>query len=73
MTRYRSTFDTPEQALAEALLLGLMAPGDSEARACAMLAEELEAGGRNQRSLDGSHDAENDSAPEKQTAQEADE
>ena len=43
MIRYRSTFSTPEQALAEALFLGLMAPGESEAQACAMLAEEIAA------------------------------
>ena len=43
MTQYRSTFTTPEQALAEALFLALMAPGESEAQAAAMLAEEIAA------------------------------
>ena len=44
MTRYRTTFDTDEQAPVEALFLGLMAPGKSEAAAAAKLAEELAAG-----------------------------
>ena len=44
VTRYRTSFDTDEQAVVEALLLGLMAPGESEAEAVAMLAEELAAG-----------------------------
>jgi hypothetical protein len=44
VTRYRSTFETPEQALSEALFLALMAPGESEARAATTLAEELAAG-----------------------------
>lgn len=44
VTQYRTSFDTPEQALAEALFLELMAPGESEAQACAMLAEEIAAG-----------------------------
>ena len=37
------TFSTPEQAIAEALFLGLMAPGESEAQVCAVLAEEIAA------------------------------
>ena len=41
MTAYRSTFETIEQALVEALFLGLMAPGEEEAQAAALLAEEL--------------------------------
>jgi hypothetical protein len=41
MARYRTTFSTAEQALVEALFLGLMAPGEGEAQACAMLAEEI--------------------------------
>ena len=41
MTSYRSRFDTPEQALAEALFLGLMALGESEAQAASWLAEEI--------------------------------
>ncbi len=41
MTQYRSTFETAEQALAEALFLALMAPGESEAQAASMLADEL--------------------------------
>ena len=44
MTRYRASFDTDEQAVVEALFLGLMAPGKSEAAAAAKLAEELAAG-----------------------------
>jgi hypothetical protein len=44
VTRYRTSFDTDEQALVEALFLGLMAPGKSEAAAAATLAEELAAG-----------------------------
>ncbi len=44
MTRYRTSFDTDEQAVVEALFLGLMAPGESEAAAAAKLAEELAAG-----------------------------
>ena len=43
MTLYRSTFDTPKQALAEALFLELVAPGEPEAQAASMLAEELAA------------------------------
>jgi hypothetical protein len=43
VSRYRSTFTTPEQALTEALFLGLMAPGEDEARACAELAEQIAA------------------------------
>ena len=43
MTRYRTSFDTDEQAVVEALFLGLMAPGESEAEAASML-EELVAG-----------------------------
>ena len=30
MTRYRSSFQTPEQAVSEALFLGLMAPDDEK-------------------------------------------
>ena len=30
VTRYRTSFDTDEQAVVEALFLGLMAPGESE-------------------------------------------
>jgi len=41
VAQYRTTFSTPEQAVAEALFLGLMAPGESEAQACALLAEEI--------------------------------
>ena len=41
MIRYRTSFDTDEQAIMEALFLGLMAPGESEAEAAANLAEEL--------------------------------
>jgi hypothetical protein len=33
VTLYSSTFETPEQALAEALFLALMAPGEPEALA----------------------------------------
>ena len=44
MTRYRTGFDTDEQAVVEALFLGLMAPGKSEAAAAAKLAKELAAG-----------------------------
>ena len=44
MTSYRISFDTDEQAVVEALFLGLMAPGKSEAAAAAKLAEELAAG-----------------------------
>jgi hypothetical protein len=36
--------DADEQAVVEALFLGLMAPGESEAQAAATLAEELAAG-----------------------------
>jgi hypothetical protein len=43
VSRYRSTFSTPEQALTEALFLGLMAPGEDEAQACALLAEQIAA------------------------------
>lgn len=42
MTRYRTSFDTDEQAVVEALFLGLMAPSKSET--AAKLAEELAAG-----------------------------
>ena len=44
MTRCRTSFDTDEQALVEALFLGLMAPGESEAEAVSVLAEELAPG-----------------------------
>jgi hypothetical protein len=44
VTSYRTSFDTDEQAVIEALFLGLMAPGKSEAAAAAKLAEELAAG-----------------------------
>ena len=44
MTRYRTSFDTDEQAVVEALFLGLMAPGESETEAAATLAAELAAG-----------------------------
>lgn len=44
VTRYRTSFDTDEQAVVEALFLGLMSPGESEAQAAAALAEELAAG-----------------------------
>ena len=44
MTHYRTSFDTDEQAVVEALFLGLMAAGESEAQAAAALAEELAAG-----------------------------
>jgi hypothetical protein len=43
MTRYRQP-TTQEQALAEALYLGLIAPGDEEAQAAAQLAEEIAEG-----------------------------
>jgi hypothetical protein len=41
VTRYRTTFSTPEQALAEALFLGPMAPDEGAAQACALLAEQI--------------------------------
>jgi hypothetical protein len=44
LSRYRPSFETVEQALVEALYLGLIAPGDDEAKACAVLAEGLAAG-----------------------------
>ena len=44
MARYRTSFDTDEQAVVEALFLSLMAPGNSEAAGAAKLAEELAAG-----------------------------
>ena len=44
MTSDRTSSDTEEQAVVEALFLGLMAPGKSEAAAAATLAEELAAG-----------------------------
>lgn len=44
MAGCRTSYATPEQALTEALFLGLMAPGESEAQACAMIAEEFAAG-----------------------------
>ena len=44
MTRYRTSFDTNEQGVVEALFLGLMAPGEAEAEAASVLAEELAAG-----------------------------
>jgi hypothetical protein len=44
VTRYRTNFATDEQAVVEALFLGLMAPGESEAAAASMLASELAAG-----------------------------
>ena len=44
MTRYRTSFDTDEQAVVEALFLGLMAPGESEAEAASVLADELATG-----------------------------
>ena len=44
MTSYRTSFNADEQAVVEALFLGLMAPGKSEAAAAAKLAEELAAG-----------------------------
>lgn len=52
MSRYHQP-KTREQALAEALFLALMAPGEDEAKACALLAVavarfELEAGGVNE-------------------------
>jgi len=37
MTRYRTSFDTDEQAVVEALFLGLMALGESEAEAASAL------------------------------------
>jgi hypothetical protein len=42
-TNNRSTLDRPEQALAEALFLALISPGESEAQAASTLAEELAA------------------------------
>jgi hypothetical protein len=44
VTRYGTGFDTDEQAVVEAFFLGLRAPGESEAEAASMLAEELAAG-----------------------------
>jgi hypothetical protein len=44
VTSYRTSFNADEQAVVEALFLGLMAPGKSEAAAAAKLAEELAAG-----------------------------
>ena len=43
MSCYREP-TTQEQALVEALFLGLMAPGEDEAQAAAMLAEEFPVG-----------------------------
>lgn len=43
VSRYREP-TTLEQALSEALYLGLVAPGDEEAQAAAMLAEDLAQG-----------------------------
>ena len=45
MTAYRTSFDTHEQAVAECLFLGLMAPDDGKAQAAALLAEQLAAQG----------------------------
>ncbi len=39
MTQYRSTFDTLDAGARRALFLALMASGESEAQAAAMLAE----------------------------------
>jgi hypothetical protein len=54
VTRYRTSFETYEQAVVsfetyeqavvEALFLGLMAPGEAEAAAAAKLVEELAVG-----------------------------
>jgi hypothetical protein len=44
VTRYRTSFDTNEQAVVEALFLGLMAPREAEAEAASTLAEELISG-----------------------------
>lgn len=41
MARYRTSFDTDEQAVVEALFLSLMAPDKSEAAGAAKLAQEL--------------------------------
>ena len=43
VTRYRSTFTTPEQAVAEALFPALLAPDDDKTQAATMLAEQLAA------------------------------
>jgi hypothetical protein len=44
VTRYRTSFDTDEQAVVEALFVSFMAPGKSETDSAAKLAEELAAG-----------------------------
>jgi len=43
VAQYRSRFRTPEQAVAEALFLALMAPDEPRARLCARLAEGIAA------------------------------